>query len=162
VKCFLGAFKYGSWSRSTIAMFGKSFGRYKKKIQNEDNLIWPKSPIIPQNHIQLLYITESWKSYISLERLKIFVCKFCRLLIFLNIYISLTLFGRISTIWVSNCLELDQTPSYSASDLAPSCLQRLLQLRFFTLQSSKGYRCSSHLIVSLQIVQSWISKYWYT
>jgi len=31
---------------------------------------------------------------------------------------------------VSNSLELDQTPSYSASYQDPSCLQRLLQLRF--------------------------------
>jgi len=67
----------------------------------------------------------------------IFVCIFCRLLTF--IYSFLPLFGRISTIWVSNSLELDQTPSYSVSDQDLSCLQRLLQLHFFTLQSSKRY-----------------------
>jgi len=81
---------------------------------------------------------------ISFERLKIVVCNicssafFCRLLI--SIYINLTFFGIISSILMSKSLELDQTPSYSASDQDLSCLQRLLQLRFFTLQSSKGYR----------------------
>ena len=77
------------------------------------------------------------RNVISFERLKIvvcniFVCIFCRLLLF--IYINLTFFGIFSSISMSKSLELDQTPSYSASDQATRCLQRSLQLRIFTLQ----------------------------
>ena len=43
--------------------------------------------------------------------------------------VNLTLFGIISSILMSKSLELDQTPSYSASDQDLSCLQRLLHLR---------------------------------
>jgi len=42
-------------------------------------------------------------------------------------YIYQHFLGRISSIWVFNSLELDQTPINAASDQAPSCLQRLLQ-----------------------------------
>ena len=38
--------------------------------------------------------------------------------------VNLTLFGIISSILMSKSLELDQTPSDSASDQAISCLQR--------------------------------------
>jgi len=84
-------------------------------------------------------LTVSWISFkiLTIVVCYIFVCIFCRLLTF--IYSFLPLFGRISNIWVSNSLELDQTPNNSASDQAPRCLQMLLHLRFFTLQSFKGY-----------------------
>ena len=49
---------------------------------------------------------------------------------------------------MSKRLELDQTPSYSASDQDLSCLQRLLQLRFFTVQSSKGYEVEGELVMA--------------
>ena len=43
------------------------------------------------------------------------------------------------TICVSNSMEQDQTPSYSAFDLAPNCLQRFYQPKLILL-NGKEYR----------------------
>jgi len=55
------------------------------------------------------------------------------LLIF--IYIYLTFFGRIRTTWVSNSLELGQTPSGLAS-----CTKLFAKVATIRLQSSKGLK----------------------
>jgi len=101
---YLNSFDRLSYKRSKNKKQARLWCRDWGQISN---LIKDRSTDLGLHHLQwetTEFSLSFWRSTIVV--CVIFVCTFCHLLIIINVY--LTFFGRISTIWEANRLELDQ------------------------------------------------------